>query len=86
MTIEERDTARAIQSMNRKMKDETKIDWEQRRYEIAKDIFVRCLSSSDSNMRTFSYRNLINHASECVRSADALIAELKYNPIKRYGD
>lgn len=36
MSIEERDTMRAIQSLNKKTKDQCVVDWEQRRYEIAK--------------------------------------------------
>ena len=81
MTIEERDTARAIQSMNRKMKDETKIDWEQRRYEIAKDVLI-------GNLEYLSLRGTLmdeTHAAvarAAVYFADALIEELKINPIK----
>lgn len=36
LTRIEMDTMRAIENMNRKMKDQREIDWEQRRYEIAK--------------------------------------------------
>ena len=38
MTRIEQMTMEAIQSMNRKMRDQHDIDWEQRRYEIAKEI------------------------------------------------
>lgn len=79
MTIEERDTMRAIQSMNRKMKDETKIDWEQRRYEIAKDMLASFLSNSCSNVYS---GNPKKQAADTVQYAEALIAELKNNPIK----
>lgn len=51
--------------------------WEKRRYEIAKDIFARCLSSSDSNMRAFCSRELDMTARDCVREANALIKALK---------
>lgn len=39
--------------------------WEKRRYEIAKDIFIRCLSSSDSDMRAFCSRELEGTAEDC---------------------
>lgn len=77
MTQIEQQTMNAIQSINRKMKDATIIDWEQRRYEIAKEIFTRCLSSSDGEMRAFSANHLEMHAEDCVREADALIDVLK---------
>ncbi len=44
MTIEERDTARAIQSIARKMGEPKKIDWEQRKFELAKEIYVARLT------------------------------------------
>lgn len=77
LTRIEQDTMRAIESMNRKMKDQKEIDWEQRRYEVTRDIFTRCLSSEDGDMRAFCYRNIEGHAKDCVRAADALIEELK---------
>lgn len=40
MTQMEMDALRAVVSINRKTKDDHKIDWELRRYEIAKDLFV----------------------------------------------
>ena len=52
-------------------------NWEQRRYEIAKDIFTRCLSHEDGDVRAFCARNLDMAASDCVREADALINALK---------
>ena len=77
MTGIENQTHNAIQNMNRKMKNQNEIDWEQRRYEIAREIFTRCLSSSDGEMRAFCYRNIEDHAKDCVRAADALIEELQ---------
>ena len=35
----------SIQSMNRKMKDQHDVDWEQRRYEIAKEVLTYCAKS-----------------------------------------
>ena len=77
MTRIEMDYMNAICAINRKMKDQREIDWEQRRYEVASDIFTRCLSSEDADMRVYSYNNIEEHAKDCVRAADALIAELK---------
>lgn len=77
MTVIEQKTMEAVISLNRKTKDSNAIDWEQRRYEIAKEIFVRCLSSEDGDMRAFCARNLEMHAADCVREASALIKALK---------
>nr|DAM28876.1 MAG TPA: hypothetical protein [Caudoviricetes sp.] len=80
MTVIEKQTMDAIIAINRKTKDATQIDWEQRRYEIAKDIFVRCLSSEDGDMRAFCARELDMTANDCVREANALIKALKGQP------
>ena len=50
------------------------IDWEQRRYEIAKDIMAAFLSNSCSDIHT---GNPDDQAKYSVMFADALIAELK---------
>lgn len=53
------------------------IDWEQRRYEIAKDAFILlCDIESREDYRTFN-GSLKGVAEEAVRWADALIDELK---------
>lgn len=80
MTELEKQTMTAIISINRKAKDANQIDWEQRRYEIAKEIFARCLSSADGDMRAFCARELEMHANDCVREANALIKALKEQP------
>ncbi len=77
MTQIEMQTMNAIQSINRKTKDANQIDWEQRRYEIAKDIFTRCLSHEDGDVRAFCARELDMTAEDCVREANALIKALK---------
>lgn len=51
--------------------------WEKRRYEIAKDIFTRCLSHEDGDVRKFCNREPEKTATLCVRQADALINALK---------
>lgn len=80
MTVIEKQTMDAVISLNRKTKDANQIDWEQRRYEIAKEIFARCLSSEDVDMRDFCARELETHANDCVREANALIKALKEQP------
>lgn len=80
MTVIEKQTMEAVISINRKTKDANQIDWEQRRYEIAKEIFSRCLSSRDGDMRAFCARELDMTARDCVREANALIKALKEQP------
>lgn len=86
MTQIEMQAMNAIISLNRKTKDANQIDWEQRRYEIAKEIFARCLSSDDGDKRDFCAidfcaRELETHANDCVREANALIKALKEQPM-----
>ena len=47
------------------------IDWEQRRYEIVKDIVANSFSTPMGNVSIVSYIN------DCVQVADLLIEELK---------
>lgn len=62
---------------------DTDIDWEQRRYEIAKTM-LHAIYLDDGNAERadksglgFEYKDLQGSAREAVRFADALIAELK---------
>lgn len=50
---------------------EKTIDWEQRRYEIAKDIVANSFSTPMGNVSMVSYIH------DCVQVADLLIEELK---------
>ena len=77
MTVIEQQMMDAVISLNRKTKDANHIDWEQRRYEIAKDIYTRCLSHEDGDVRAFCNRELDMTASDCMREADALIKALQ---------
>lgn len=43
LTRIEMDAMRAIEGINRKMKDQREIDWEQRRYEIARDVLPQLM-------------------------------------------
>lgn len=74
LTRIEMDTMRAIENMNRKMKDQREIDWEQRRYEIARDMLAAFLSNSCSNVYAGTREE---QAKDAVAYADALINELK---------
>ena len=47
------------------------------RAEIAKDIFTRCLSHEDGDVRAFCNRELDMTAEDCVRQANALIKALR---------
>ena len=68
MTVIEQRTMDAIQSINRKTKDANQIDWEQRRYEIAKEVM-----GVEASNEPFSE----DAAKYAVACADALIKELK---------
>ena len=52
------------------------IDWEQRRYEIAKEM-LPVIYSDDNPQEGEDYLTLQQAANEAVRYADALIRELK---------
>ena len=68
MTVIEKQYMDAVIAMNRRMQ-KNEIDWEQRRYEIAKEIFFH-------KMKT-SLNNIIDQAENAVELADLLISELK---------
>ena len=73
LTRIEMDTMRAIESMNRKMKDQRKVDWEQRRYEVAREIFTKNISPNTDMPDEW----IQSQAKLAIRATDALIAELK---------
>ena len=73
MTIEERDTARAIQSIARSLRKPKDIDWEQRRYEIAKEVICGAYVVDQLPEKA---------ANDAVEYADALIAILRTKPNK----
>ena len=69
-------TNHAIQSIDDKMRDQKEINWEQRRYEIAKDIYpIACHDMNPSKSKDAP-------AKAAVELADILIAELKKEPKK----
>lgn len=74
LTRIEMDYMRAVESINRKMKDQREIDWEARRYEIARDVLAAFMSNSCNNV----YAGAPDaQAKDAVLYADALINELK---------
>lgn len=91
MTRIEMDALNAVRDINRKMKDQRHIDWEQRRYEIASATLNALLSnpaSLSADILHFSKRDDLTleekqkavfevNVKEAVMIADALIAELK---------
>lgn len=69
------ETADLVQNNNNnESQDNKSIDWEQRRYEIAKDMLAAFLSNSCRNVYSGSP---MKQASDAVEFADSLIAELK---------
>ena len=77
-------TMEAVQALNRKAKDQTKIDWEQRRYEIAKEMMPYCVEDFSELLHSGTVSEKWNGKTMCqivaenaVLYADELIAELK---------
>lgn len=83
LTTEERNTAVAVKrntrgrvrvsASNELIKRLTDIDWERRRYEIAREI----LSSAYACNKYYRSMEIKDMVAEAVESADALIKELK---------
>lgn len=59
----------AIIGIHREMRKANEIDWEQRRYEIAKELFLHSVRSSLNSVE--------DDAKNAVKRADLLINELK---------
>lgn len=69
--------------------DKRQIDWEQRRYEIAKDMLCTIYIDDgneqryvDPNNAWFEFKSPQSSAREALRYADALIEELKKNEVE----
>ncbi len=77
MTIEERDTARAIQIIARKMREPKEIDWEQRKWELAKEIFAGGFNCSDGDVRHWVSGHVQMTAEESIHYAEVFIEEYK---------
>ena len=74
MTVIEKQTMDAVISLNRKTKDANQIDWEQRRYEIAKDVMAAQMSNSNPNIHGSDPYTMARYS---VEWADALVDALK---------
>lgn len=81
MTIEERNTARAIQDIAKELKEIRKesdrikiIAWEERRYEIARDVLSAFMSNPAQKIHE---GGATTQAICAIAYADALIEELK---------
>lgn len=74
MTVIEKQTMDAIIAINRKTKDANQIDWEQRRYEIAKDVMAAQMSNSNPNIHGYAPYTIARYS---VEWADALVDALK---------
>lgn len=54
------------------------INWEQRRYEIAKEMLTFCMKSDETKFPSLTVYNIVRGSAKCaVMIADALIKELK---------
>lgn len=73
-------TMQAVQSMDCKMRDQHEIDWEQRRFEIAKELYAnKCLDVVAERAAMGMDVNGVERveAQLAVKWADALVEELK---------
>lgn len=71
----------AVIAMNRRMRDH-EVDWEQRRYEIAKNIFCTLLGNQDVLRDAAMNHHTRLVAMSAIDFADLLIEELKKEPKK----
>ena len=69
-------THQAIQSIDGKMRDQHEIDWEQRRYEIAKELFPSIIQNIDLEATCGTA------VDATIKLTDLLIEELKKEPKK----
>lgn len=80
MTVEERDTARAIQTIARELKKPvtpTPIDWEQRKWELAKEIFAAGFNHPDAEVRHWVSGHTQQNAQESIQYAEVFIEEYR---------
>lgn len=78
ITVQEQHTLKALENFCSKAnKRLSEIDWEQRRYEIAKEIYVGCFLMEDEMCRGDNWRDKKGTAQLSIEAADILIEELK---------
>lgn len=59
------------------------INWEQRRYEIAKGMLPFCMKRDETKFPSLTVYNIVRGSAKCaVRIADALIRELKGEEVR----
>lgn len=59
------------------------INWEQRRYEIAKEMLPFCMKRDGTKFPSLTVYNIVRGSAKCaVRIADALIRELKGEEVR----
>lgn len=59
------------------------INWEQRRYEIAKEMLPFCIGKDETNFPSLNVCNIVRGSAKCaVMIADALIKELKGEEVR----
>lgn len=59
------------------------INWEQRRYEIAKEMLPFCMKRDETKFPSLTVYNIVRGSAKCaVRIADALIRELKGEEVR----
>lgn len=69
MTKIEMQTMDAVIGIHREMKKANETDWEKRRYEIAKELFLHCVKTSLNSVE--------DDAENAVKWADLFISKLK---------
>lgn len=75
MTNIELETLSAVKAAARKYVNEKNIDWEQRRYEVAKDVLAARLANPQSwSVANFNKESFVE---TCVEYADLLIKKLQ---------
>lgn len=82
MTVLEKQYMEAMIAINRNMREPAKIDWEKRRFEIAKECQSAIIQGLYANSNAIKDDWAELSAQRAVDCADALIKVLKKNPIK----
>lgn len=67
----------ALAALNEKIRDQHEPDWEQRRYEIAKELFCAGMTSCDNEARAWAFRHKEETARDAVALAGILVSKLK---------
>ena len=82
MTILEKQYMEAMIAISRNMREPAKIDWEKRRFEMAKECQSAIIQGLYANANSIKDNWAELSAQRAVECADALINVLKKNPLK----